>query len=169
MISDKATSFNKADLRERNLLHGDIGPGCDRSVIVRWLRSNFQNPHEQLEHIGQNSFSPDSEVAGVYPKEQEMKNAPGLFGLMTLEIRLYVVITEASIADFLSPYFPEITITFDQSTLMTRLHYVTINLTSKPQTKINQQSQILTSRSGIQICVWKKPSRCSRILMICLD
>lgn len=83
MISDKATSMNKEDLRERT--------GCDRSVIVSWLRPNFQNPHEFLQQLRVNGFNPDTEVAGVCPKEREMMPAPRLFGLMTSERRLYTV------------------------------------------------------------------------------
>lgn len=96
-------------------------------MTVRWLRTNFQNPREFLEEIGENGFSPNCAVCGVYPKEREGKNAPRLFGLMTLERRLYIVITEALLADFILKYFPEITMTFGQWTLMTHLHQVTRN------------------------------------------
>lgn len=39
-----------------------------------------------------------------------------------------IVITEALIGDALLPHFPEITMTFDQTTLFTRLHSVTCTL-----------------------------------------
>lgn len=135
MISDKATSLDLSDLRARCEKFNDIGPSKDRSVIVRWLRSNFNTPSEFLEDIGANGFDPDTRVAGVYPKEREGKNEPRLFGLMTLQRRLYIVITEALIADFILKYFPEITMTFDQTSLMTRLHSVTKKLSDDQKTK----------------------------------
>lgn len=44
MISDKATSLDLGDLALRCREFHDIGLSQDRSVIIRWLRSNFQNP-----------------------------------------------------------------------------------------------------------------------------
>lgn len=128
MISDKATSLDSDTLKSRCELYGDIGKSEDRSVIIRWLRCNENNPLEFLQRIGAHGFSPKTKLCGVYPKEREGKNKPRLFGLMPLERRLYIVLTEALIADFILKYFPEITMTYDQSTLLTRLNQVTKNL-----------------------------------------
>lgn len=133
MISDKATSHDIPELKERCERFHDIGPSKDRSVIVRWLRSNYQDPLTFLQDIGENGFHENTRVAGVYPKEREGKNAPRLFGLMPLQRRLYIVITEALIADFILKYFPEITMTYDQASLMTRLHGVTKKLSGRDE------------------------------------
>ena len=50
---------------------------------------------------------------------------PRLFGLMPLIKRLYIVLTEALLADFILPLFPEITMTYDSTTLLHRLHSAT--------------------------------------------
>lgn len=128
MISDKATSLDLGDLAERCLRHRDIGLSKDRSVIIQWLRSNYQSPIDFLKRISENGFDKESETCGVYPKEREGKNEPRLFGLMTLMRRLYIVITEALISDYILKYFPEITMTYSQSSLYTRLHQVTRDL-----------------------------------------
>lgn len=62
------------------------------------------------------------------PKRRGGKKKPRMFGLMPMQRLLYIVITEALIGDALLPYFPEITMTFDQTTLFTKLHSVTCTL-----------------------------------------
>lgn len=47
---------------------------------------------------------------------------------MPMQRLLYIVITEALIGDALLLNFPKITMTFDQTTLFTRLHSVTRTL-----------------------------------------
>lgn len=127
-ISDKATSLDIPQLREACETRGDIGASQDRSVLIQWLRRNYNDPIAFLNHIHQHGFHPDTRVCGVYPKEREGKNKPRMFVLMPMQRRLYIVITEALIGEALLPYFPEITMTFDQTTLFTRLHSVTRTL-----------------------------------------
>jgi hypothetical protein len=43
----------------------------------------------------------------IYAKEREMKIAPRLFAMMTLEMRIYFCVTEANIAKNIFPYFPQ--------------------------------------------------------------
>lgn len=133
MISDKATSLDLGELAIRCKEFHNIGPAKDRSVIIRWLRSNYQNPYEFLQKISENWFLAESSTCEVYPKEQEGKLNPRLYGLMTLIRRLYIVITEAFISDSILKYFTEITMTYDQSSLYTRLHQVTTNLQHNTQ------------------------------------
>lgn len=47
--------------------------------------------------------------------------------------RLYIVIIEGLISDSILKYLPEITMTYDQSSLYTRLHQVTKNLQHNDQ------------------------------------
>lgn len=63
---------------------------------------------------------------------------------MTLDRRLYIVITEALLADFILKYFPEITMTFDQATLLTRLHSVTKKI-SKDHSEKQKSTPIVTN------------------------
>ncbi|UHK03291.1 MAG: RNA-dependent RNA polymerase [Hangzhou nephotettix cincticeps rhabdovirus 1] len=128
LIADKATSFGFEELKKRCENFGDIGPGADRSVIIRWLKQRFISPIDFLNNISRNGFPPDERVAGVFPKEREGKNEPRLFGIMPLIKRLYIVLTEALIAEFILPLFPEITMTFNSVTLTQRLYSCTKGL-----------------------------------------
>lgn len=58
MISEKAGSLNLPELKIRCEEYGDIGPAYSRSVIIQWLRTNFQNPLEFLTAISENGFPP---------------------------------------------------------------------------------------------------------------
>lgn len=69
MISDKVTYFNKNVLGQRCLDFGNIGLRSDWSVIVSWLRSNFQNPFNFLEQVGRNGFHPIVVYAGFIPNK----------------------------------------------------------------------------------------------------
>lgn len=122
MIADKATSFNWKDLKQSCIKDGNIGPAWRRNVIIQWLATNYNNPLEFLTKIDQEGFDPMEKCVGVHPKERELKIFCRLFGLLTIEKRLYVVVTEAMLADHLFRYFPEITMTFDAVTLNTRIH-----------------------------------------------
>lgn len=122
MIADKATSFGYSDLLHSIEKKGTIGLAAERSVIIRWLKSNFNNPLEFLQKIDKEGFDPDSGPVGVCAKEQELSICPRFFGLLPLDKRLYVVLTEAMLADNLLPYFPEITMTYDSTTLLTKIY-----------------------------------------------
>lgn len=128
MISDKATSHGVKDLKNYIEQYGNIGPSHTRSVIIQWLSTNYNNPAEFLHQIDKEGFGPDEIVVGVHPKERELKLAARFFGLLTIKKRLYVVVTEALLASFIFEYFPEITMTFDFTTLMTRIHHNTKKL-----------------------------------------
>lgn len=122
MIADKATSHGFKQLKHHIIKDGTIGPGWSRSVVVRHLQENYNNPTIFLNDIGTNGFGEDEIVAGVHPKEREGNPLARLFGMMTLRKRLYIVITEALIADNVLPYFPSITMTCDAKTLMRKIH-----------------------------------------------
>nr|QMP82336.1 RNA-dependent RNA polymerase [Blattodean rhabdo-related virus OKIAV14] len=124
LISDKAMSLGLNDLLYHASL-GNIGPSTERSVIYQWLRSTIGDPGEFLKDICENGFGPDDQVTGVCPKEREGKIYPRLFGLLTLRKRMYVVLTEALLAEYILPYFPEITMMDDSLTLTKKMYYNT--------------------------------------------
>lgn len=137
LVSDKATSFWINELIERCQRYGDIGPGADRSVTIRWLKEEFITPVDFLSKISQNGFPPDEVLAGVFPKEREGKNEPRLFGMMTLVKRLYIVLTEVLTSEFMLLLFPEITMTFDSVSLTHRLYSCTKRLQRKENDNLN--------------------------------
>lgn len=103
-------------IRKVDNTFGDIGPGAERSVIIRWLEQEFISPSNFLECISYDGFPVDEQLAGVFPKEREGKNEPRLFGILPLTKRLYIVLTEALTSKSILPLFPEITMTFDAVT-----------------------------------------------------
>nr|QMP82194.1 RNA-dependent RNA polymerase [Coleopteran rhabdo-related virus OKIAV28] len=135
MISDKATSFNMEELRREVKQTGTIGAGYKRSVILKWLENAFNDPKSFLEDIDKNGFDLRERCNGVHPKERELKRLARLYGLLTIQKRLYVVITEALLADCILPLFPEITMTFSESALKTRIHQLTAELKSQKKRK----------------------------------
>lgn len=128
IISDKATSLGLSRLI-RELLNGrGIGPSAERSVLLQWIMSDSLDPEEFLNEIDARGFPQDECVVGVYPKEREMKLKARLFGLLTIVKRMYVVLTEAIIAEHFLPLFSEITMMDDQAQLLGRHFRSTRNM-----------------------------------------
>lgn len=121
MISDKAMSHGNQTLRECCETTGTIGKSQDRSVIIQWLQNNYNDPVEFLSQVSLNGFGEDEIVVGVHPKERELSRQGRYFGLLTLKKRLYVVVTEALLAEHVLRYFPEITMTMDATSLNNKL------------------------------------------------
>nr|QMP81799.1 RNA-dependent RNA polymerase [Hemipteran rhabdo-related virus OKIAV30] len=130
LISDKALSHVKT-LLEYEINLGSIGRSEDRAVLVQWLHSTLQDPIAFLLDVDLNGFSEEDQVTGAYPKEQENKAEARLFGLLTLRKRMYVVLTEALIAEYILKYFPEITMMDDEITLIKKMHQATDSKRSK--------------------------------------
>lgn len=122
MISDKATSLNWNELKTVCATTQSIGKGKDRSVIIQYLKRDFTSPSSFLQMINDRGFDPQEKCIGVHPKERELKGFARLFALLTFEKRIYVVLTEALIADNILPCFPEITMTYDATTLQRRIY-----------------------------------------------
>lgn len=91
-------------------------------MIMRLMKVNYNNPQQFLEDIECNRFRKDKKVIGVFPKGKEMQNHTRLFALLPLRKHRYVSLMEALLIDFILPYFPDITMTFDASILMNRIH-----------------------------------------------
>lgn len=117
MLSDKAMSLNREELIESIQKYYNIGRAESRAVIVQWLKSNLSDPAKFLKDIDEHGFPAEERVVGVCPKEREGKIKARMFGLLTLSKRMYVVLTEALIAEHILPYFHEVTMTDDALTL----------------------------------------------------
>ncbi|APG78836.1 RNA-dependent RNA polymerase [Wenling crustacean virus 11] len=124
-LSDKAMSLSAEDLKREVEDHGSIGAGWKRSVLYKWLTSDLASPHALLDQIDKNGFPAEETVVGVYDKERELKIMARFFGLLTLWKRMYVVVTESMLAHDILPYFPEITMMDDYTTLQKKLHALT--------------------------------------------
>lgn len=114
MIKDSATSLGFTELAHHLVSTGSIGPAASRSVIIRWLEKDWNDPEEFLRKIDREGFDKDERVIGLREKEKEMSPLGRFFGMLPIEKRLYVVVTEAMLAEHILPYFPEITMTYNQ-------------------------------------------------------
>jgi len=133
LLSDKAMSHGISDLyRASN--SGSIGKAVERSVLVKWLENKIGDPVKFIDQISEHGFGTEEIVVGVCPKERELKVWARMFGLLTLNKRMYVVLTEAMLAEHILPYFPEITMLDSASKLMKKLYNCT-NLSSKERLK----------------------------------
>lgn len=113
--------------------------------------------------INQHGFKEGDNVIGVYPKERELKRMCRLFGLLPLNKRLYVMLTESLIAENLFKYFNEITMTFDSVTLQTKLHFNT------QKQAHNLFSQFLTVITNTDFAKWNSNMRNEETLRIFQD
>lgn len=106
MIADKSTSLGYKQLIYNLNKNQSVGPSYMRSVVLQWLQMNYNDPAEFLHNIAANGFDPDNLLLGVRPKERELKLAARLFGLLPMQKRIYVVITEteALLAECILPY-----------------------------------------------------------------
>ncbi|MGV4398126.1 hypothetical protein, partial [Pandoraea pneumonica] len=91
-------------------------------------------------------------VCGLREKEKEISIYGRFFGMLPIEKRLYVVVTEAMLAEHLLPYFPEITMTFNQVQLR--------NLIQKETRKLRVHSdEILTTVTNMDFVKWNSNMR----------
>lgn len=125
LLSDKAISPSKSKVVEAKA-RGENVESSYRRLLLTWLSENYTSALEFLTEVDNNGFSDDDLIIGVSPKEREMKSDPRLFALMTIRVRLYFVLTEALLADYVLKYFPEITMTYDFAQLQNRIYEETI-------------------------------------------
>lgn len=117
VLSDKALSLNTKDLIESLKKGEGVGSSTERSVIVQWLNSAMSDPLDFLKLVDTHGFTRFERSIGLKEKEREGKLAARLFGLTTLVKRMYIVLTEALLAEHIIPLFPEITMVDDELSL----------------------------------------------------
>lgn len=130
---DSATSLGFEDLKDRLTNEGHIGSAAERSVILRFLAREWTSPEAFLKKIDETGFDPDEKVIGLREKERELSSSGRFFGLLPIEKRLYVVVTEAMIAEELLHYVPEITMTYNQVKLREHIQRATRKLKSQEE------------------------------------
>jgi hypothetical protein len=82
----------------------------------------------------------------IRAKEREIKIAPRLFAMTTLEMRRHFCVTGANIALFMFRYFPQQTMTLDEADLSERLFTLTGNL--------DVTYHVLSASLGIDFSTW---------------
>ncbi len=122
MLSDKALSLDRDELKYHCDRFRNIGIARERRVITNWLRSTQISARELIETVSEKGLEKKELIIGVTPKEREMKTCPRMFSLMSLRMRMFVVAVGELLADHIVPYFPEITVG-DSSIQLTRRLY----------------------------------------------
>nr|UYL86304.1 MAG: RNA-dependent RNA polymerase [Rhabdoviridae sp.] len=117
VVNDTSQSLNLDQLLKELLENKTCGTRESKSVLLNFLNSDFINPKEFFLNIDKKGFKPESHVYGASPKEREESEYGRFFGLDTSEVMLYFKLSEWLIAKFYLPYFPEITMKDDESTL----------------------------------------------------
>ncbi|UHR49895.1 MAG: RNA-dependent RNA polymerase [Hangzhou rhabdovirus 1] len=117
MIADKSMSLTTDNLLSHLRRKAGVGTAQERSVLLAWLKSDKHDPELFLKEIDQHGFPANEKSIGVKEKERELKEAARLFGLMTFSKRMYIVLTEALLAEHILVYFPEITMVDDEISL----------------------------------------------------
>nr|UJY62998.1 RNA-dependent RNA polymerase [Frankliniella occidentalis associated mononegavirales virus 3] len=116
LLNDKSGSLPMNELLDA-ILEGHCGKSTDRSVLVKWLASNMHDPEVFLKNISENGFPHNECGTGCKSKEKEGKFEPRMFSLLCIVKRMYIVLTEALLAQHILPYFPEITMLDDGITI----------------------------------------------------
>ncbi|QIS62334.1 RNA-dependent RNA polymerase [Primus virus] len=117
VLSDKALSLDTFSLITH--IEAGLGPGSslERALLLNWLRASVSEPESFLKWIDEKGFPFPEKSVGLKEKEREGKLDARMFGLMTFCKRMYIVLTEALIAEHILPLFPEITMTDDELSL----------------------------------------------------
>ncbi|QMP82176.1 RNA-dependent RNA polymerase, partial [Blattodean arli-related virus OKIAV101] len=125
LIDDKALSPLRSELRTafcpEKLGYKTGQSTTSRRVLEEILNRETIDVREICNKVSTRMIPEDWKIIMLHAKERELKVAPRLFAMMVLEMRLYFCVTEANIAEFIFKYFPQQTMTLDESDLTKRL------------------------------------------------
>ncbi|APG78777.1 RNA-dependent RNA polymerase [Shayang ascaridia galli virus 2] len=131
MLSDKALSLSRRELKEHIETKKNIGTASERRVITHWLQSDQVSARDLLMEVSARGLPKSDLAIGITPKEREMKTCPRMFSLMTLPMRMFVVAVGELLATHIVPLFPEITVGDSALQLSRRLYEITRPQASK--------------------------------------
>lgn len=125
LIDDKSCSVKRSELRSiyaaDKLGYRPSPPTTERRVLLETLSRHIINIKEYCTRVQFDIIPHQWKIILIHAKERELKLAPRLFAMMVLEMRLYFCVTESNIAKFVFKYFPQQTMTLDESELLKRL------------------------------------------------
>lgn len=126
LIDDKSLSCIRSELpsiyNRSKLKWNPEKPTTQRRVLLETLNRRVLDIKSICDKI-MNREIPDAwKIILVHAKEREMKIAPRLFAMMVLEMRLYFCVTEGNLADTMFKYFPQQSMTLDESELAKRIY-----------------------------------------------
>nr|AYE39796.1 polymerase [Lyssavirus rabies] len=110
ILDDKSHSFTRTRLASW-LSENRGGPVPSEKVIITALSKPPVNPREFLKSIDLGGLPDEDLIIGLKPKERELKIEGRFFALMSWNLRLYFVITEKLLANYILPLFDALTMT----------------------------------------------------------
>ncbi len=143
LIDDKAISCYKDHwdfVYDRSPLgYTPPKPSESRRVVMEVIRREELDVNDILYVIQRRQVPDNWKVIGLHSKEREIKIEPRMFIMMVLEMRLYFCVTEMNIANQVFKYFPQQTMTCDETTLTNRL----LSLTNRRATPSKRHVQVV--------------------------
>ncbi|DBA36997.1 TPA_asm: L [Cynara alphacytorhabdovirus 1] len=111
IVADKSVSPTRSELiknirKRRTVMNAELRRG-----VLRWINDSTIDPRVFLKEVNDGNFPRDQMIIGLTPKERELNPTPRMFSLMSHQMRVYVVITEAMLSEHILPLFPQITMT----------------------------------------------------------
>ncbi len=143
LIDDKAISCYKEHwdyVYDKNILgYNPPRPPESRRVVMEVIRREEIDVDKILRIIQSRQIPDNWKVIGLHSKEREIKIEPRMFIMMVLEMRLYFCVTEMNIASQIFRYFPQQTMTSDETSLTNRL----LSLTGRRRTISKNCAQVV--------------------------
>nr|AVM87284.1 L protein [Beihai dimarhabodovirus 1] len=121
ILDDKALSCDR-DVLKNALMNNNLGSPSLRRVLLAFLGRENVEVMDLLKQIDKEGIPLLQSVIGLRAKERELKEEGRFFSLMTFIIRIYFVLTEMMIAEFILPVFPEITMTDDMTKVYSKMY-----------------------------------------------
>jgi hypothetical protein len=119
LLEDRSISVPRSDLRS---IYNPTALGytpppsrLDRRVLKETLKKSTFDIKEICDTVQTGIIPKEWLIIIVHANEREMKIAPRLFAMITLDIRMYFAVTEANIAETIFKYFPQQTMTLDEA------------------------------------------------------
>ncbi|PNF27492.1 hypothetical protein B7P43_G04288 [Cryptotermes secundus] len=128
LMEDKSLSPLRSEFRtayNRERLGYDPGrPTTSRRVLEEVLNRETVNVKEICKAIQLRQIPEDWKIIMVHAKERELKEAPRMFAMMVFQKRIYFCVTEMNLSRVILDYFPQQTMTLNESELLKRLLFI---------------------------------------------
>jgi hypothetical protein len=128
LMDDKALAPLRSEIRTAfcpDRLGYDPGkPSTSRRVLEEVLNRPTVDVRAICEAVQARTIPDDWKIIMIHAKERELKEAPRMFAMMVFEMRIYFCVTEMNIAKTIFDYFPQQTMTLDESELLHRLLFL---------------------------------------------